>query len=324
MPQDNYGEPQRFGLKYDSADGSSTIRGSIWWTEDPLKTTVAPRAVVQLVHGMCEHIERYDDFARFLVGRGFLVCGHNHIGHGSSVARERRGCIPPYGRQAIVEDVERLRRLVTPHVQNGTPYFVFGHSMGSYVVRNYIADYGRGLAGAILCGTGFVPVATSAAGRTLARAICRTRGADHKSALLHGLVDGAFSKAVKDAKTPYDWISYNRENIERYLADEDCGFMFSAGGYAMMLDLTATTCSPACAQRVPHELPLLFVSGAEDPVGDNGDGVTTAADLAKSAGSTDVSCKLYPGMRHEILNEKSNDVVYEDILEWVESRIGKD
>ncbi|MBP3885813.1 MAG: lysophospholipase [Olsenella sp.] len=312
---------RRYETEFDSADSTSRINASVWWSENPLDTVVSPKGVVQIVHGMAEHIERYDEFARFLVDAGYLVCGHNQIGHGASAPKERWGCLPARGgRQILVEDVHSLRKLVTKRVRNGTPHYVFGHSMGSFITRSYISRYGGGLAGAIICGTGFVPVATSRAGRTLARIISRLRGEDHKSELLHSMADGSYSKALEGAKTDFDWLSRNEENVKRYMADEACGFMFSAGGYATLTDLTAEVCTLECAQRVPHQLPLLFIAGAEDPVGDMGEGVTKAADLARQAGSADVTCKIYHGMRHEILNEKDRRLVFGDVLAWLDDR----
>jgi alpha-beta hydrolase superfamily lysophospholipase len=320
MQQQATGDIGRYDISFDSADGNSRIRGYLWWDENPLEAEVKPRGVVLLLHGMCEHIERYDEFARDLARHGYLACGHNQIGHGSSTTPERLGCLPVDGREALLADVHELRRLVVERVGENVPLFVFGHSMGSFTTRSYISRHGDGLAGAVICGTGFVPVAKSRAGRTLARLISRLRGEDYKSKLLHSMADGSYSKAVENARTEFDWLSHNEENVERYIADEACGFMFSAGGYATLTDLTAEVCTLECAQRVPHQLPLLFIAGAEDPVGDMGEGVAKAADLARQAGSTDVTCKIYHGMRHEILNERDRRLVFGDVLSWLDKR----
>jgi alpha-beta hydrolase superfamily lysophospholipase len=327
MTGDAREKTRRYEVEFDSADATSRINASLWWRANPLdaaaapEATVSPKGVVQIVHGMAEHVERYDEFARFLADAGYLVCGHNQIGHGASAPRQQWGCLPARGgRQVLVEDVHSLRRLVSQHVSDGTPHYVFGHSMGSFTTRSYISRHGDGLAGAVICGTGFVPVAKSRAGRTLARLISRLRGEDYKSKLLHSMADGSYSKAVENARTEFDWLSHNEENVERYIADEACGFMFSAGGYATLTDLTAEVCTLECAQRVPHQLPLLFIAGAEDPVGDMGEGVAKAADLARQAGSTDVTCKIYHGMRHEILNERDRRLVFGDVLSWLDKR----
>lgn len=132
---------------------------------------------------------------------------------------------------------------------------------------------------------------------------------------------GAFSKAAP-GPTGLEWLSHNVENVAAYVADPECGAMFSAGGYATLTALTREACSKACAARVPHDLPLLYVSGDGDPVGDMGRGVQTAARLAKQAGSTDVTCVIYEGMRHEILNEKDHTRVFGDVWGWLDQRLG--
>jgi len=305
-------------IEFASSDGTSTIKGWVWQpSEDPLASV---RGVVQLVHGMAEHIERYDEFARFLASNGFVVCGHDQVGHGDSCDPSRWGCLPAAnGKAVLVEDVNRLRSMMCRHLGSDVPYVVFGHSMGSFVTRSYISRHGSGLAGAIICGTGFVPVPTSAAGNLMARLIAKVKGADYKSPLLDSMGVGAYAKQVKNAKTQLDWLSYDEDNVQRYLADEKCGFMFSAGGYATVTALTKEVCSPACAERVPRNLPLLFISGDGDPVGSMGKGVEKSAQLARDAGSTDVTCTIYPYMRHEILNETARQQVFDETLAWIET-----
>lgn len=306
-------------VQFDSTDGSSKVQGCIWRPED--ETNV--RGIVQLVHGMSEHIKRYDHFARFLVSQGFIVCGHDHVGHGSSVeSKDHWGIIKmPNGNDVLVEDVHVLRSLVKTTYPADVPYIIFGHSMGSFIVRSYLARHGQGLGGAIICGTGFIPPATSKAGTTMAKLIAKVKGPHHKSNLLHSMGAGAYSKQIQDARTPLDWLSHNVENVERYIADEACGFMFSASGYAALTALTAEVCTPECAAKVPSDLPLLYIAGAEDPVGSNGEGVKQSYDLAVQAGSTDVTLKIFENMRHEILNETENDKVYAYILNWMEEHV---
>ena len=311
-------------VTFDSADGRSTIHACVWRPEGlPERDGLpAPRAVVQVVHGMSEHVRRYDEFARFLCARGLVVCGDDHIGHGRSADPSRHGCLPARGgADALVEDEHRLRRLVGGQVAAGTPYVFFGHSMGSYITRVYLSRHGGGLAAAVICGTGTVAVPVSAAGNLLARAICAVHGEDHRSRLLDSMGAGAFSKAAP-GPTGLEWLSHNKENVAAYVADPECGAMFSAGGYATLTALTREACSKACAARVPHDLPLLYVSGDGDPVGDMGRGVQTAARLAEQAGSTDVTCVIYEGMRHEILNEKDHTRVFGDVWGWLDQRLG--
>lgn len=302
-------------LDFASSEGTATIRATLWWPEG------GPKAVVQLVHGMAEHISRYDAFASYLASRGFLVCGHDQLGHGDSCPPERWGCLPARtGRDVLVADVGILRGIVERRAP-GVPFFLFGHSMGSFVVRAYVSRRGEGLAGAVICGTGFVPPATSAAGNAVARLVCLVRGEDFRSSLLHGMADGAYAKAVPAAQTPFDWLSYNRDNVRAYLADPACGYLFSAGGYATLTALTRETCDARCAAGVPRELPLYYVAGADDPVGDFGRGVEQAYRLALDADASDARLRLWPGMRHEILNEDGRQAVYDDLAQWMEERL---
>ena len=251
-----------------SHDGTSTIKGLVW---EPERTRgsrrVAPRGVIQIVHGMVEHVGRYDEFARFLVEQGFVVCAADHIGHGKSVASaDELGCLPVDGKETLIEDVHELRKTVTARYSRQTPYIMFGHSMGSFVTRAYLARHGEDVAAAVICGTGQQPLVLSKAGNALAL----------------------------------------------------CGAMFSVGGYATLTDLTGEVVSPSCAAKVPKGLPVLFVAGAEDPVGACGKGVRAAANLLRRAGVQDVEVKLYEGMRHEILNEPGRAQVYTEVVGWIE------
>ena len=322
--------PAFLDFTFASADGESTIHGRAAWPQGmgpaAEKGTVdaalpRPRGIVQIVHGMAEHISRYDDFAAFLASHGYLVCGHDQIGHGESQDPSRWGCIPSRGgKEALLADIDRMRELADRQVAEGTPHFILGHSFGSFLARAYIARWGAGLSGVIISGTGYVAPITSSLGNALALLICRLHGDDYRSQLLHGMADGAYAKAIDGAQNGFEWLSHNEENVARYIEDPACGFMFSAGGYATLTDLTHETCRKECAQQAPKSLPLLYVSGAEDPVGSCGTGTTAAYQLARDAGATDVTLKLYPGMRHEILNENGHEVVYADLLDWLEAR----
>ena len=314
---------------FDSADGESAVHAVLWLPaslrEDRAQGagkslgTFRPRAVVQLIHGMAEHIGRYDDFARCLARAGYLVCGHDHVGHGDTAptAAHRGRMHPVHGGDALVADVQSLRLLVSQQVAAEVPYFMFGHSMGSLVLRNYLPRFGKGLAGAVLCGTANQPEVVAAAGNVLARAIVKVRGADYKSKLLHSLADGAYSHQVKDARTPFDWLSRDPAVVDAFIADERAGFIFSAGAYATLTELAARANSPAAYRATPHEVPLLFVAGDADPVGDCGRGVARAAESMERAGGEDVTLKLFPAMRHEILNEIGKEEVYDFVLEWI-------
>lgn len=303
-------------LNFTSSEGSQQIHALLW--EPAGSAAGAPRGIVQIAHGMVEHIERYDDFARFLAANGYAVCGNDHIGHGQSApSPERQGELPENGAQVMVADVHRLRRVMEQRYPAGTPYFLFGHSMGSFVVRAYLARYGRGLAGAIVCGTGQQPPAASRMGGFVARSIGRRRGFGYRSAFMENLAIGGYSKAIKDARTSFDWLNTDPAKVDEYIADPACGMMFSVGGYASLTDLTYEVASKECAAAVPVGLPVLFIAGAQDPVGGCGKGVRAAADAMERYSDAVVETKIYEGMRHEILNEPRHAQVYADVLEWL-------
>lgn len=305
-------------VEFKSHDGTSTIRGLVWLPS----AGGQPRGVVQLVHGMSEYVGRYERFARFLAGEGFIVCGEDHIGHGHSVEDPQQlGCLPPDGADVLIADVHELRGIVTARAGAGVPYVIFGHSMGSFITRAYLARHGRGVAAAVLCGTGQQPVALSKAGNVLSRMLCALRGPSYRSSFIDGLGAGAYAKQIENARTPADWICTDEAVVDAYNADELCGFMFSVGGYAALTSLTGEVATDACARRVPTELPVLFIAGEQDPVGVCGAGVRSAAEQLQRAGVADVSVLLYEGMRHEVLNEPGYERVQADVLAWLEERL---
>lgn len=282
----------------------------------------APRGLVLIAHGMCEYIDRYDDFARFLAEHGFLVCGYNHIGHGDRVkSPDDWGKLPAKdGAEYLIEDYN-LVRLALQRRFPGVPFFAFGHSMGSFVARANIARHGDGMSGAIICGTGHNPKAVCDFGGWMARRIASSKGEDYHSTFLNGLADGAYSKAIKDARTPFDWLNTDPAKVDEYIADPACGYMFSAGGYVSLMALTSEVADKRRIAAIPKDLPVYFIAGAEDPVGSNGKGVETVYELFRAAGLTDVSKTIYPGMRHEVLNEPEHAKVYADILTWLEGHL---
>lgn len=284
--------------------------------------TEDPKAVIQIVHGMAEHIDRYDDLARYLVKRGFVVCAEDHVGHGgTATGPEDYGHIPlRNGKNIVVGDVHTLHRMVA-RTFPGVPYVLYGHSMGSFIARAYIARYGDELDACVLSGTGNVAEGLSKSGRSLARFIASIRGERHRSKLIDNMGAGAYGKKIKNRRTKLDWLSTDPEVVDAYIADEKCGFMFTVGGYSTLLDLTAEVVTPECASKVPKDLPVFFVAGDGDPVGDMGEGVKAAAQLLRSVGVKTVDCKLYEGMRHEIHNEIDKEQVYDDIATWIEEHV---
>lgn len=309
---------------YPSVDGATSVQ-AVFWVNDRIRAGEAPRAVVQLIHGMGEHIGRYERFAAYLATQGYLVCGNDAVGHGKTAAApEAFGLLP--GRDPVdvlVRDVDSLRRTVEPELRRifgdaDIPYFLFGHSMGSLVLRCYLPRFAQGLAGAIVCGTTMPARPLSWTGMMMSKALIALKGPQAKSRLLHKLAYGVYSSKIKDARTPFDWISSDPAEVDAFINDEATGFMFSAAVYLALTEAAyQAACKPAF-RNIPKDLPVLFVSGDEDPVGDFGKQVERAAGRMRQAGVRSVTVKLYGGMRHEILNEYGKDEVFSDIVSWME------
>ena len=298
-------------LGYMSNDGSTQIRALMW---QPDNVKVVPRGIVQIVHGMAEHIERYAEFAAYLVDLGYVVCAEDHVGHGKSVSSpDQLGHIPlDGGADILIEDVHSLRQLVASRFSSVTPYIMFGHSMGSFITRVYISRYGSGLAAAVICGTGQQASALSWLGNRVSRIIASLKGETYRSAFVDGLGAGGFGKKIADARTPLDWLSTDPAVVDAYIADPECGQMFTVGAYAALTSLTAAA--------APHDLTLLFIAGSDDPVGECGKAVMAAAEQYRKAGMDSVDCVLYEGMRHEILNEPGRARVFEETARWMDSK----
>lgn len=296
-----------------SSDGNSKIRTLIWQEEE-----LTPIGIVQLTHGMAEHIARYDGFARFLASNGFIVCGNDHLGHGKSISdRSEIGFMGGAdGDKRLVDDMHILTKIMKKR-NPGLPYFLFGHSMGSFCARIYAAHFGYELNGVIFCGTGDMPSGISAASGLLDSLVAKY-GYLKRVDALPALMNKGFSAMTEEKDKPLAWLSYNKDNRTEYSNDGLCGFTYTLAGYRDIYTLMCECCDENWAYRLPSGLPIMIISGAKDPVGMNGKGVLAVADkLVKAGFSPEVI--LYPGMRHEILNEDDNRVVYNDILAFLQS-----
>lgn len=307
---------KKYGFSFLSHDKVTTIRGKKWIPADGNY-----RAVLQLVHGMVEFIDRYDNFARYMAERGFLVVGHDHLGHGASVRSEEDwGYFTEHPSDTVIEDMQTVRR----HYEDPEkPYFILGHSMGSYMTLKYLAKYGQGLAGAIIMGTGYVPVNSAKLGLALSKTEGAFRGPRYRSAFIQGLAFGdayrQFDMTGKDLTN--SWLTKDPEIVRKYYAEPRCQFMFTVNGYQGLFEAVADSENEKRIANVPKDLPMLFVSGSDDPVGSMGKGATQMKELYERAGIKDITMRLFEGDRHEILNETDRDKVYAEIAEWVEKRI---
>ena len=274
-----------------------------------------PRAIVQIAHGLAEHSQRYRDFALALNGAGFGVYANDHRGHGRTAAPGDLGFFAAKdGWRLCLDDLWALTRHIGA-AHPGVPIVFFGHSMGSFMGQALIAEHGAAFAGAILSGSNGRPPAIAALGRLIARFERLRLGARGKSAPLRSMMFGAFNKPFQPARTDFDWLSRDPEAIDAYIADPLCGFDASTQLVVDLLDGLRPLLAPGTLARIPKALPILILSGARDPVGDN---LQDLIDLYGGAGLK-LKVALYPGARHEMLNEINRDEVKADLIAWIGS-----
>lgn len=280
-----------------------------------------PVGVFQIVHGISEYSMRYDAFARYLTERGFLVVAEDHMGHGHSISAEyARGYFHGGWFTAVGDTYALLQK--TKEEYPDVPYILFGHSMGSFMARTILAKYPQnGISACIICGTGWQPEAVLAAGQKLSNVVCKIRGEQNPSKFLHKVIFGAYNKRVERPRTAYDWLTRVNTEVDTYMKDSLCGFIPSAGLVRDMLTGIAYIQKEENLQKMEKGLPVLFVAGGDDPVGDFGNGVRKVADVFRDVGMEDVSVRIYPLCRHEILNEMNKAEVCEDIFAWMTKRI---
>lgn len=301
---------------FPSADGRTSIHAVEWAPEGSV------RAVLQISHGVAEYILRYEPFAEYLTARGFAVAGHDHLGHGGSVAEgAARLYFGPRGSWSwVVDDIYTRRRLAGKRFP-GVPCFLLGHSMGSFLARTYLIRYPGTVDGAVIMGTGQQSPALIAGGRAVAAGESARIGEDKASPLVEKLAFGAYNKRFAPNRTANDWLSVSEANVDRYLADPLCGGTPTSGLFREMLSGLSFIAKPENLRKMNLNTPILFISGAMDPVGDCGRGVKKAFRSFRKAGVRDVSLKLYPELRHELLCEDCKETVYEDIYQWLDARV---
>ncbi len=275
-----------------------------------------PKYILQIVHGMCEYLERYEPFIRYLNEHDILVCGHDHLGHGKN-APEKGYIADKDGYKYLIEDVHKVSTIIKEQYPN-IPYCILGHSMGSFVTRNYLSWYPNEVDGAIIMGTSG-PNPLGKIGISVAKMIKSIYGPKHKSKFIDKLAFGSYNKGF-EAGEPSAWISSDSEVYHAYDKDELCNFKFSISGYIDLFTMLDLVSSKKWACEVAKNLPIYVVSGDKDPVGGYGKGVIQVFHMLTDVGRN-ADMKLYPQMRHEILNEINKEEVYLDILNFMERNL---
>lgn len=301
---------------FDSRDGKTKLHGVRWVPEGKVV------CILQIIHGMAEYIERYEEVAQYLGEKGILVTGDDHLGHGKSVTGG--GTYGYFCEQdpatVVVRDVHRLKKM-TQEEYPGVPYVILGHSMGSFILRNYLIRYGTGIQGAIVCGTGSQPKALVKVSRALAGVQRLFLGQKHVAKMIDRIAFGSYNKKIPEAKTSVDWLCTRESVVDAYVKDPLCGFTFTVNGFQTLFTLIDRLNKEENLREMPKELPVFFIAGDMDPVGNYGEGVKKAYEDFKKAGMKRLSMKLYPGDRHELLNEEDRFTVYEELYPWIMERV---
>ncbi len=296
--------------KFQSADKIHQISYEMIIPENEIK------GIVQVSHGMCEYFGRYIDFAEYLAEHGFLVCGNDHLGHGDSVntAEELGYFSETNGWHNAVEDLYTLTKIIKEKYNN-IPFFLFGHSMGSFIARAYSVIHGENLDGAIFCGTsgGMIGIDKMI---NVVETAKKKHGEKYRSETISKLAFGAYNKRIPDLKSEHDWISRDKEIVEKHNADPKCHFQFTLNGYENLMGVLQYVSADEWYSSYIKELPTLIISGDADPVGNYGKGVYKVF-RKLSANECNVNMKLYGGARHELINEINRAEVYNDILSFL-------
>lgn len=301
-----------------STNGINKLHVIEWIPEGEIK------AILQLSHGMVEYIDRYDKFAKYLNERGILVVGGDHLGHGLTAANDDElGYFPAEdGSKTVVNDLYEITKY-TKNKYKDIPYYILGHSMGSFMVRRYIMTYGSEVDGTVIMGTGGQPKFLVSIARMLVSVLTTIKGSQHRSKLVNKLSFGTYNKKFKPVRTEYDWLTRDEDIVDEYKSSKYCTFLFTLNGYKTLFNTINFINKKSNMENIPKNMPILFVSGDKDPVGGNGAGVKKVFNIYKKLGIKDIKIKLYKDARHEILNEINNDEVFEDIYNWLKGNIEK-
>lgn len=288
-----------------------------WYDED-----AKPKAILQLAHGMAEHINRYHEFASFLVSKGVFVYGNDHRGHGQT--GEKSGLFGFFaeedGFERVVEDLKEINDFIHEQYPD-IPVFIMGHSMGSFLVRRFVQRFQGVVNGAIISGTGGNPGLLGKIGKSLAKSQIRKIGKRTGSPLMNKMTFGSYNKGVTDVQTEFDWLTSDRKEVQKYIDDPHCGFISTAGFYYDLLSGLETIHKNQEVAKIEKDLPFFFFSGDKDPVGGNSKGVLSAIQQYKKTGIQKIEYKFYKEGRHEMLNETNRDEVMADIVEWIEKQL---
>lgn len=301
---------------FDSSDGLHKIHTQLCLPD------TEPKAVVQVIHGIIEHIAPYKPYFEFLANNGFIVVGTDHLGHGLSFqSPEDKGYVADNnGWEYLVRDEEILRQAMKSQYPD-LKQVAFGFSMGSFMLRTHLIRFPGGFDAAIVGGTGNQGALLVKSGLAAANLVVGIKGPHFRSKLLNDLAFGSYNKIYETQRTDFDWLSRDENTVNVYIDDPLCGYLPTCSLFRDMMSGINFLTKPSNIAKMCKETPVIFMSGDMDPVGECGKGVKKAYELFKNTGMKDLSMKLYPGARHAIIAEINKDEVLQDMLDWINSKI---
>ncbi len=278
-----------------------------------------PRGVIHVVHGMAEHSGNYDDVAAFFNQHHFAVLAHDHRCHGLSTTQ--LGNVDKIQNwQGVLEDMPLIHNWIKATYQQ-TPVIIVGHSMGSFVSQHFVQHHPHAVQALALAGSDFLPTWFTGAASRLAKIETCRQGANGRSDLIHGLAFGKFGKAIKNARTEFDWLSRNPAWVDKYIADPLCGFRMANAYWREFLKTLSEIYTPTALKKIPKELPVYIFAGSDDPVGHNSKGVKKLANAHKKYRKAEITLKIYHEGRHDILHDSNASEVRYDLLSWLLSEL---
>ena len=302
---------------YDSFCNTNRIHAVKWVPEG------TPLCIVQIVHGMAEHTGRYEEFAEFLTDNNIMVVGEDHLGHGLSVGENPRGYFcEKEPAKVLVENVRILKNIIREQYPD-VPYIIFGHSMGSFITRNFIHTYGKEIDGTILSGTGILPKRLLQVMRVMMKVMTKVKGSRHVSKFVKQIAFGNYQKRIPSPKTQHDWLSTDEERVRQYEQDLLCGFTFTLNGFRGLVELMLGLHDMDKIETIPKEFPMHFIYGDHDPVGNYGESAYKSCRIYQRVGMMRVTNTVYPGKRHELLQEDIREEVMSELLSWINKEILK-
>ncbi len=306
-------------IKLNSTNGENKLVGYIYKSESE-----APKAIFMICHGMCEYIERYEDFANFMAQNGFVVCGYDHLGHGQT-SDEQGGIDGYFGKKdgiiTTIDDMKMFCDYIKAQFEN-LPLILMGHSMGSFFSRVFVIKHKDDVDAFIISGTAG-PNPIGGLGIMAAKAIKAAKGELHRSQFLHDLAFKPYTKNIENPKTQYDWLTRDEQIVQKYANDKKCTYVFTVNGFLTLLNILQIANSNNVLSATNKNMPVLVMSGEMDAVGNYSKGPQYVFEQMKNAGVKNIQLKLYEGARHEMLNETNKQDAYNDVLTWCNANAQK-